>query len=149
MREGMMMMALTGEALWISWILHFFLLLLSLSILLTLASSILFSYSTSNYIFMYYFFFLMSSMPFCILISNFFSRARTGSIVTNILFLCGYFIYIGVSSSSSAGVKSSVMLACLHPATAFTYATLIFAVSIDPYVHIYQTIVFIFVIIGI
>ena len=134
MREGMMMMALTGEALWISWILHFFMLLLSLSILLTLASSILFSYSTSNYIFLYYFFFLMSSMSFCILVSTFFSKSRTGSIVTNLLFLCGYFIYIGMTSSSSSTSRSSVMLACLHPATAFTYATLIFAVSVKQFV---------------
>ena len=130
MREGMMMMALSGEALWISWILHFFLLLLSLSILLTLASSILFNYSQNQYIFIYYFFFLMSSMSFCILMSTFFSKARTGSIITNILFLGGYFIYIGMSSSSSGNSRSSVMLACLHPSAAFVYGTLAFAVSI-------------------
>ena len=124
MREGMMMMALNGEALWISWILHFLCLLLPLSIILTLASGSLFEYSEFIFIFLYFFLFFLSAMAFCVLVSIFFDKSRTASIVGNLAFFAGYFIFVGMEGAASS--RSAVMLACLHPATAFTYGTLAF-----------------------
>lgn len=123
-RQGMLMMALSGEALWTSWILHFLALLIPLSICLTVASTELFEYSDSVYIFLYFFSFLLSAMSFCVLISVFFDKSRTASIVGNLAFFAGYFIPVGLDGTSAS--RSSLMLGCLHPAGAFTYGTLAF-----------------------
>jgi ATP-binding cassette, subfamily A (ABC1), member 3 len=78
MRESMMMMALRSDTLWLSWIMHFMLLFLPLSIILALASRQLFTYSNPMYIFFYFMVFFISSTSYGIFISTMFSKSRTG-----------------------------------------------------------------------
>lgn len=125
MREGMLMMALTGEALWISWVIHFILLFLPLSVILTFASMSLFEYSDKVLVFLYFFCFFMASTSYCILVSNFFSKSRTASIAGNLIFFAGYFIYVGLNSANTSD-RGTILIACLHPAAAFVYGTLAF-----------------------
>lgn len=124
MREGMLMMALRGEALWISWLIHFYMLFIPLSVIMTFASMPLLEYSSMEYVFLYYLLFFTASTSFCILISTMFSKARTASIIGNFLFFAGYFIFVGLDGTKQS--RGAYMVACLHPATAFTYGTLAF-----------------------
>ena len=80
-REGMMMMALRGDALWMSWIFNFICLFLPLSILLTLIGKgmKLFYYSDTGLIFVYWITFFIASISYCFFISIFFDKALTGS----------------------------------------------------------------------
>ncbi len=128
LREGMLMMAMKGTALWTSWLFHFYCLFLVLAILLTLASSLLFLHSDAALIFVYFFVFFMASISFSILMSIFFTRARTATIVGTLLHFGGYFVYIGVQSTlGSNATRSQLLAAMIHPAAAFTYGTLAFA----------------------
>ena len=123
-REGMMMMALHGEALWASWILHFLFLFVPLAIILTIIGTKVFQYSSPIYIFFYFILFFLSSISYCIFVSVFFNNARTASIIANLVFLGGFFIYIGLQTSSPT--RSQLLAASLHPSAAFTFGTLAF-----------------------
>ena len=121
LREGMMMMALRGDVLWLSWLVHFMLLFLPLSVILTFAGRGLFEFSSPLYIFIYFLTFFISATSYAILISNFFSNSRTAAIVGCIVFFMGFFIYIGLMNSKPS--RGSILAACLHPAAAFTFGT--------------------------
>jgi hypothetical protein len=121
MREGMMMMALRGDALWLSWVLNFMALFLPLSILLTVASSQLFQYSDRAYVFYYFMTFFIASMSYGILISSIFSKSRTAAIVGSLFFFMGFFIFIGIEGGAPS--RSQILAASLHPAAAFTFGT--------------------------
>lgn len=119
LREGMYMMALRGDSLYLSWIVNFLALFIPLSFLLTIFSGNLFRYSDSSLIFLYFLTFFMSSTSYCIFISTFFSKARTAAIMGCLLFFGGFFIYSGVESGNTS--KGELMLCMMHPATAFTF----------------------------
>jgi len=128
LREGMMMMSLQPNALWASWGFHFLILFFCLSILLTAAGGgFLFKYSQSGLIFSYFFVFFMASVAFCIFMSQIFSKARPASIIGTLLFLGGYFIYVGIESGGATLTRNQILLASLHPACAFTFGTLAFS----------------------
>lgn len=121
LREGMMMMSLRSDVLWITWIMHFMCLFLPLSIILTIASRGLFKYSSPVYIFIYFLVFFISASSYAILVSNFFSNSRTAAIIGCLVFFMGFFIYIGLQNSNSS--RNSILAACLHPAAAFSFGT--------------------------
>jgi ABC-2 family transporter protein len=121
LREGMMMMALRGDALWLSWLMHFMLLFIPLSGILTIAGTVLFRYSAQEYIFIYFLTFFISATSYAVLVSTFFSNSRTAAIIGCLVFFMGFFIYIGLMNA--APTRSSILLACLHPAAAFTFGT--------------------------
>lgn len=123
-REGMMMMALHGEALWASWILHFLFLFVPLAIILTIIGTKVFQYSSPIYIFFYFILFFLASISYCVFVSVFFNNARTASIIANLVFLGGFFIYIGLSTTKPS--RSQLLAASLHPSAAFTFGTLAF-----------------------
>jgi hypothetical protein len=123
LREGMMMMAVRGDALWFSWIFHFFCLFLPLSVALTVVGQgMLFQYSEGFFIWIYFFVFFMASVSYCILISTIFDRSLTASVIGNLVYFAGFFIYIGMSQSNVN--RGQILLACLHPSAAFVFGTL-------------------------
>jgi hypothetical protein len=121
MREGMLMMALRGDALWLSWLLNFMLLFLPLSIVLTVASRQLFQYSNAFYIWCYFMVYFVATTSYGILVSAVFSKSRTAAIIGNLVFFMGFFIFIGLQGANPS--RSQILAACLHLATAFTYGT--------------------------
>ena len=123
-REGMMMMALHGEALWASWIFHALAFFIPLAVILTIIGIKVFPYSSPQYIFVYFLLFFLSSISYCFFISVFFNSARTASILGNLIFLGGFFVYIGLQTAAPS--RSQLLAACLHPSAAFTYGTLAF-----------------------
>lgn len=122
LREGMMMMALRGDALTISWFIHFIALFLPLAILLTIAGSLIFVHSSGIYVFFYFFVFFLSAISYCFFVSTLFNKSRTAAIIGVIFFFGGYFIYVGMANSNPT--RSAILAASLHPAAAFTYGTL-------------------------
>jgi len=125
LKEGMLMMSLESSVLAASWIFHFFLIFCPLAVILMLAGQGLFQYSENVFIFLYFMCFFMSSLAFSFLVSTLFSRAKSASILGTFAYFMGYFIYIGLESSSGLS-RNDLMLACLHPASAFTFGTLAF-----------------------
>ena len=121
LREGMMMMSLRSDVLWLTWIMHFMCLFFPLSILLTLASKALFPYSSQSYIFIYFLVFFISATSYAILLSNFFSNSRTAAIIGCLVFFLGFFIFIGLRNTNPT--RNTVLAACLHPAAAFSFGT--------------------------
>jgi len=126
LRESMSMMAMRQDALWLSWVFNFLCLFLPLSIILSFAGGFLFSYSSKVVIFFYFIVFFISTTSYCIMMSTFFTKSRTACIISCLVFFGGYFIYIGMATSTGTLKRSSIAAACLHPATAFTYGTLAF-----------------------
>jgi hypothetical protein len=123
-REGMMMMSLRADVLWLSWIFHFLCLFVPLSIILTLIGTKVFEYSSGIYIWCYFITFFISSISYCVFMSVFFSKARTAAIIGTLVFFGGFFIYIGLETANPS--RESLLAACLHPAAAFTFGTLAF-----------------------
>ena len=124
LREGMKMMALRAEVLWASWWFNFMALFLPLSLILTWAGKQIFLYSSSGLIFLYFLVFFISATAYAIFMSSFFTNSRTAAIVGSLVFLAGFFIYIGMMTLNPS--YETIMLANLHPATAFTFGTLAF-----------------------
>jgi len=125
LREGMKMMSMKSEVLWVSWWFNFMALFLPLSILLTFVGKKLFEYSDTSMIFLYFFVFFLSATSFSIFVSTFFTNSRTAAIVGSLLFLGGFLSYVGIQTTNPS--RATILLACLHPATAFTFSTLAFA----------------------
>ena len=125
LREGMMMMALRSDALWVSWWFNFMCLYVPLSLLLMWVGATLFSYSDQGLIFLYFVLFFLASTSYAIFVSTFFTNSRTASIVGSLVFFGGFFVYVGLIGSDPS--NSTITLVCLHPAAAFTFATLAFA----------------------
>lgn len=123
LKEGMLMMSLESSVLAASWVFHFALIFLPLAGVLTLAGQGLFLYSDNIFIFLYYVAFFSSSMAYSFLVSTLFSRAKSASILGTFAFFMGYFVYIGLEGSAEVS-RSELLMACLHPAAAFTYGTL-------------------------
>ena len=125
LREGMKMMSLKTEVLWLSWWFNFMALFGPLSLLLTFVGGKLFEHSDPGMIFLYFFFFFLSATAYAIFVSAFFTNSRTAAIVGSLVFLGGFLVFIGMRSSNPS--RSAILAACLHPATAFTFSTLAFA----------------------
>jgi len=124
-REGMMMMSLRGDVIWIGWVLFYMVcIFIPLSLFLTLVGRQIFVYSDMSYIFLYFLSFFMASLAYCILVSIVFSRAKTAAVAGCFVFFAGYFVYVGLQSTDSD--RATLLLACLHPASAFTFGTLAF-----------------------
>jgi ATP-binding cassette subfamily A (ABC1) protein 3 len=125
LREGFMIMSLRSDILWAAWGINYFALFLPLSIILMLIGTLLFAYSDPIFVFLYFFMFFMASTSFCVLISVIFSKGKAASIIGTLVFFGGYFVYVGLASQTNLS-RAKLMLACIHPATAFTYGTLAF-----------------------
>jgi hypothetical protein len=124
LREGMLMMALKPEALWTAWMIHFLIFFIPLAVILMLVGQLLFVYSEQVYIFLYFLMFFLASISYAVLVSVVFDKAKTAAIVGVLVFFVGYFVYIGIGASNVS--RSTLLLACLHPASAFTYGILAF-----------------------
>lgn len=124
-REGMLMMSLRQDALWTSWLIHFLALYIPLAIIMMLVGQLVMVNSNTSYIFGYFMLYLLPSLSYAFLLSVMFSNSKAASIVGTLLYFMGYFIYIGLENSSPS--RSQVILACLHPSAAFTFATMAIA----------------------
>eukprot|EP01041_Mallomonas_annulata_P008266 gene8266-17008_t len=103
-REGMMMMSLRSDVLWLSWWLHSLFLFIPLAIILT---------------------FLGDSISYGIFISTFFSSSRMASIVGSLIYFIGFFVFSGLSEGK-AHTRAELFLACLHPSAAFSFGSMAF-----------------------
>jgi ATP-binding cassette subfamily A (ABC1) protein 3 len=138
LKEGMLMMSLESSVLAASWVFHFFLIFCPLAVILMVAGQGLFEYSENIYIFLYFMCFFMSSLAYSFLVSTLFSRAKSASILGTFVFFMGYFIYIGLDGSSALS-RNDMMLACMHPASAFTFGTLAFMEYEDAQIGVTST----------
>ena len=75
-------------------------------------------------------------MSYCIFISIFFSKSRTASILGGFIFFLGWFVFLGLDNTSTT--RGQILVACLHPATAFTYACTAFREYEDSQIGITQ-----------
>mmetsp|Transcript_30098 Transcript_30098/g.30579 ORF Transcript_30098/g.30579 Transcript_30098/m.30579 type:complete len:1840 (-) Transcript_30098:237-5756(-) len=123
-REGMTMMSLRNDVLWLSWWLHNLFLFLPMAILLTIVGSTLFVYSDSSLVFAWFFLFFLASISYSIAVSTIFNTSKTASIIGSLVYFAGFFIYLGLSFSPQS--RASYMAASLHPSACFIFGTLAF-----------------------
>eukprot|EP01041_Mallomonas_annulata_P005100 gene5100-10202_t len=123
-REGMMMMSLRSDVLWLSWWLHNLFLFIPLAIILTIIGTSVFVSSNPGIIFIYFILFFTASISYSIFISTIFSTSRSASIIGSLLYFGGFIIYLGMSGT--AVTRSGLLLASLHPSAAFCFGTLAF-----------------------
>eukprot|EP01041_Mallomonas_annulata_P007150 gene7150-14563_t len=76
-REGMMMMSLRSDVLWLSWWLHNLFLFIPLAIILTIIGTSVFVSSNPGIIFIYFLLFFTASISYSIFISTIFSTSRS------------------------------------------------------------------------
>ena len=95
-KEGMLMMGLHGWVYYLSWFITLGIQGFISSMLITLSTGTVFSYSGSGFIFMYFFSFSVSVIMMSFLLSTFFSRAKTSAIMGTLLFFASYFPYYAV-----------------------------------------------------
>jgi len=123
-REGMCMMSLRNDVLWLSWWLHNFFLYFPMAIILTLAGGSIFVYSDKTYVFAWFFLFFMASISYAFFISTIFNSSKAAAIVGVLFYFAGFFIYLGLLSGTPSA--SAYLVASLHPSAAFIFGTLAF-----------------------
>jgi ATP-binding cassette subfamily A (ABC1) protein 3 len=118
-REGMKMMGLSTSALWISWLITYFVIYVIISILITaVTSSNLFEYSNKGLIFFFFLLFQLTTFSFAFMFSTFFSTARLASTFGALVFLVSFFPYYAVQDKSES--ESTKTAACLSTTVCFT-----------------------------
>ena len=124
LREGMMMMSLRVDVIWTGWCIFYLTIFVPLSVFLMLIGQYIFLYSDMGLIFLYFLSFFLAALAFCVLISILFSKAKTASIFGCFLFFAGYFIFDALLDTGKT--RDQLLLACIHPSTAFCFGTAAF-----------------------
>jgi ATP-binding cassette, subfamily A (ABC1), member 3 len=113
MREGMKMMGLGEAAQYGSWLVLYAILYAVLAIVVTIMTADnIFKASSSGVIWLVFFLFGLSSTTFSMLISVFFSRAKTASTVGIVLFFGGFFPFFNlqpIEIATSAKLAGSIL----------------------------------------
>ncbi|CAE7544491.1 ABCA3, partial [Symbiodinium microadriaticum] len=110
-----------SDVIWTGWCIFYLAIFIPLSLFLTLVGQKLFLYSDMGLIFLYFMSFFLAALAFCVFVSIIFSKAKTGSIFGCFVFFAGYFIFDALLDTGKS--RSQLLLACLHPSTAFSFGT--------------------------
>jgi len=112
-KEGMKMMGLTDSAYNLSWLITTFIQMTFVSILITLVTgSSVFEYSNKVYVFIYFEAFSLAVINMCFLLSTFFSRSKSASLLGPMIFFASFFPYYAVNDDqfdSSAKAATCVL----------------------------------------
>lgn len=93
-KEGMKMMGLTDTIYNLSWLITTFLQFTLIAILITLVTgSTVFAYSDKIYVFIFFEAFSLAVIMMCFLVSTFFSRSKTASLLGPMIFFASFFPY--------------------------------------------------------
>ena len=94
------MMGLSNLTFWMSWAITYAVMLLITSILITLVMSKgIFGVVPAGVLFMHVFLFSLSSIAMAILVSAFFSRAKTAGVLSMFFILACFFPYFAISGT--------------------------------------------------
>lgn len=95
----MKMMGLTDSAYNLSWLITTFLQMTFISILITLVTGgSVFEYSNKVYVFIYFEAFSLAVINMCFLLSTFFSRSKSASLLGPMIFFASFFPYYAGTS---------------------------------------------------
>ena len=96
----MKMMGLTDSAYNLSWLITTFIQMTFVSILITLVTgSSVFEYSNKVYVFIYFEAFSLAVINMCFLLSTFFSRSKSASLLGPMIFFASFFPYYAGKTS--------------------------------------------------
>lgn len=111
MREAMNMMGLTDTGFWLSWYITYALLYFVIALLATLITSwSLFPKSNVAIIFLMFFLYGLTCLGFSMLISVFFSRAKTAILVGVLVFFVTYFSVASFDDNTPYTTKASLSI---------------------------------------
>jgi ATP-binding cassette subfamily A (ABC1) protein 3 len=111
MRESMSMMGLTDTGFWLSWYITYFIIYLIITLLAVLITSwSLFPYSNPFIIFLMFFLYGLSCIGFSMLISAFFSRAKTAILIGVLCFFVTYFATASFDENTPYGTKAGLSI---------------------------------------
>lgn len=112
-REGMRMMGFKDSALVCAWYITYILMFCVVAICIAITAKVsFFPKSDGGLLFLFFWLFGISAIGLCYLLSVFFSRAKTASVVGALIFIATFFPYFNVSDmDKKASIKSAASLA--------------------------------------
>eukprot|EP00931_Biecheleriopsis_adriatica_P069363 TRINITY_DN4321_c0_g1_i1.p1 TRINITY_DN4321_c0_g1~~TRINITY_DN4321_c0_g1_i1.p1 ORF type:complete len:1964 (+),score=351.62 TRINITY_DN4321_c0_g1_i1:38-5929(+) len=124
--EVMKMMGMPAEAITIGWYLTYGLLwILPAFLMVAICWGTVFEHSNKMIVMLFFWLFAVCVITLCSMISVFFARAKTASVVGALIFFLLYFPYLFVASSGSS-MQTKVM-SCLSPPVALSLGATIIA----------------------
>lgn len=109
-REAMKMMGLTDTPYWLSWVIMYTIIYLISAIGCTLIGIPIFKYSNKFVVFLIFFLYGLSCISFCMLISSFFTKAKTAILVGIVAFFVSYFSIFAVDETTTTSVRMTLSL---------------------------------------
>jgi len=98
-KEGMKMMGLSTSAFYLSWIITYVITYLVISLLyILIVNGLVFKHSSFGIVWIWYYFFCLSLISVSMLVSVFFSKAKTGMIAALVFFLALQLIQYSITS---------------------------------------------------
>ena len=121
LRELMGIMGLSPAAHFLSWLSLYFVIYFIIAACIACIGTQIFPKSDPLLIFAIFWVFGISSTTFCVLVSVFFTRSRTATVLGGVCFFAAYFAYFGISTSSSV-TRSTLLGGALLTPTALGLA---------------------------
>jgi ATP-binding cassette, subfamily A (ABC1), member 3 len=115
LRELMGIMGLSPAAHFLSWLSLYFVIYFIIAACIAMIGTQIFPRSDPLLIFIIFWVFGISSTTFCVLVSVFFTRSRTATVLGGVCFFAAYFAYFGISTSSSVSRSTLLGGALLTP----------------------------------
>jgi ATP-binding cassette subfamily A (ABC1) protein 3 len=115
LREVMRIMGLSQAAHFLSWVGLYAAIYAVIALMIALIGTQIFPRSSFGIVFALFFAFGLSSTTFCILVSVFFSRSRTATVLGGVCFFAAYFAFFGISSSENPSRTTLLGGALLAP----------------------------------
>mmetsp|Transcript_62430 Transcript_62430/g.122842 ORF Transcript_62430/g.122842 Transcript_62430/m.122842 type:complete len:2323 (-) Transcript_62430:80-7048(-) len=125
-KEGMKMMGLPDSVYNLSWLITTVLQMTLVSLLITLVTaSSVFEYSNKLFVFLYFEAFSLAVINMCFLLSTFFSRSKSASLLGPMIFFASFFPYYAVSDDQFD--SSSKAATCILAPACFALGAEVFA----------------------
>jgi ATP-binding cassette, subfamily A (ABC1), member 3 len=102
LRETMRTMGMSDAAAFLSWIATYGLIFALLAALIAAVGVAIFSHSSPLLVFLLFLAFGSSATTFCLLVSVFFTKSRTASVLGGILFFASFFAFFAVNGASAS-----------------------------------------------
>jgi ATP-binding cassette subfamily A (ABC1) protein 1 len=118
-KELMKMMSISESAIELSWFLSVFAQMFLSALLVTIASSLLYTNADPGYLFVFWELAFLSITVFAMAVAALFSKSTRATLVSILVFFAGYFLTL--SADYATGRRAIISLVSIHPVAALSY----------------------------
>jgi hypothetical protein len=115
----MKMMSISESAIELSWFLSVFAQMFLSALLVTIASSLLYTNADPGYLFVFWELAFLSITVFAMAVAALFSKSTRATLVSILVFFAGYFLTL--SADYATGRRAIISLVSIHPVAALSY----------------------------